>query len=121
MEQPREHLREILVDPGKGLVKLRPRNLVDFLDCLLSVLDRFHQISALRLKEAVAIRRFLVFFQRHHVYRAHLLNSLLRGPASLFFHAQFFSCNPHNLRIGAQSCSLDIDLGQAACFKVLQV
>ena len=89
LEEPREDLREVLVDPRKGLVELGARNLIDLLDGLLRVLDRLHQVLALRLEEAVALGGLLVLVERHHVHRAHLLDalaqrrgrSLLRRPA----------------------------------------
>jgi hypothetical protein len=74
MEEPREGLPEVLVDPGESLFELCARDPVDLADRLLRVLDRLDQIAALCVEETVPLGRLLV--QGHHVHRAHLLDAL---------------------------------------------
>ena len=61
------------------------------LDRLLRVLDRLHQVLALRLKEAVAFGSFLVLVEGHHVDGAHLLDALTKIAAGLLFRGQLFA------------------------------
>ena len=69
----------------------------------------------------MALRRFLVFVERHHIHRAHLFQTLAQPAASLFFGGQLLACQPRNLRVGAQHLRLNVHLGKAARLKVLQI
>src|SRR5208282_5053927 len=44
-----------------------PRHLIDFANGGCGVFDGVEQVFALRSEELVALRRFLVFFESHHV------------------------------------------------------
>ena len=120
LEEPRKDMGEVLVDAGKSLVEFSARDLIDLLDGLLGVLNRLHQVRALRLQEAVTFGGFLVLVKRHHVHRAHLLDALAQPAAGLLFGGQRLAGQALDERIGAQRGGLEIHFCQAACLQVLE-
>ena len=115
LEEARKDESEVLVDAGKGLVKPGARDQIDLLDGLLGVLNRLHQVRALRVEEAVTFGGLLILVERHHVHRTHLLDALAQAAASLLFDGQRLSSQTLDERIGAQRGGLKIHLGEAAC------
>ena len=121
LEEPRKNPSKVLVDARQRFVEFGARNLIDLLDRLLRVFDGLDQVLALRGQEAMALGRFLVLIERHHVHRAHLLHPLAQTAAGLFFGGEFLAGETRNLRILAQYLRFDIHLGEATRLKVFKV
>jgi hypothetical protein len=68
----------------------------------------------------VPLGRLLVFIERHHVHRAHLLDAL---PQVWQVSSSAASSSPARRQslIGAQHLGLNIHFSQAACLKMLQI
>ena len=122
VEEAREGDGEVLVDAREGLVELGARDLVDFLDGLLRVLDGLDQVLALGFEEAVTLGGFLVLLERHHVDRAHRFELLACRPRQASSSAA--SASPSRramLRLRAEFAGFDAEIADAGRFEVFEV
>jgi len=121
LEEPGEDVGEVLVDAREGFVELGPRNLVDLLDRLLRVLDRFDEVLALLFQEGMARGGLVVLFKSHHVHRAHLLQALAERATLLFLGSERFALHARNRRNGAKLFGRRVHFSEATALEVLDV
>ena len=103
------------------LFELLPRDGVDLLDGVLRVLDGLQQVLPLRLQELVALRRLLVFLQRHHVHRAHVVQPRAHLAIGALFVRQLLRRDAGQRLVGHELIALLAKLLHAGFGHVLRV
>ena len=105
--------------------KFLPRDLIDLANSGGRVFDGIEQVFSLRCEELVALRRFLVLFERHHVDRAHSVEAGAHLAVRLIFGGKFIPGNQRNRLVGRslghQDRTFHAQLVQASVGQVLQV
>ena len=120
-EQLAERGLEVLVDLVERFFKFLPRDLIDLADGGRGIFDRIQQIFALGFEELVALRGFLVLFERHHVDRAHGVEAGAHFAVRLIFGGKFVASKHRNRRISHQYRTFHAEFVQAGFGHVLQV
>ncbi len=124
-EQLAERGLEVLVNLVERFFKFLPRNLIDFANGGRGVFDRLHQVFPLGCEELVALGRFLVLFERHHVDWTHGVEAGAHFTVGLIFGGEFIAGEHRNRLVGHslghQDGAFHSQFVQASVGQVLQV
>ena len=108
------------VDCREGIFEFLPRDLIEFGDGLLRILDGFDEIVALAAQERVALLTFLVFLERHHVDRAHGFDARFHVVVGRLRGGEFFAGQQIRLQAD-QFLGLRVQFGDAGLAQIFAV